>query len=297
MSVGRVGGLIHRLLTEELGYRRYGLRASDLGAGVATRIALAHPEAPIGLHSRPPTPSSPRSPTTSPRPNGGSWPEPRRGGNPRWPTPWCTRPSHRPWRSGSTTPWPGWPPGSSRSSRPGATAAAMSMGLRPRRPAHQPHHLPGHPDDRLLGPALLRVNAGRCRPGPPRRPHRHGHAPADLFPTPGSGSSAGPASTAGPSSPAADTSPSGKSPTSSPMTSARSSVRCARRDDPPTESASSKPQRGRLEVGDLDQARGGSCLRSLVCRSAGSALPSTCRRRGTAKVAYGGGIAWLHPAS
>jgi pimeloyl-ACP methyl ester carboxylesterase len=50
MSVGRAGELIHRLLTDELGYRRYGLRASDLGAGVASVIALAHPQAVIGLH-------------------------------------------------------------------------------------------------------------------------------------------------------------------------------------------------------------------------------------------------------
>jgi pimeloyl-ACP methyl ester carboxylesterase len=35
---------------DALGYARYGIRASDLGAGVATPMALARPDAVVGLH-------------------------------------------------------------------------------------------------------------------------------------------------------------------------------------------------------------------------------------------------------
>jgi len=49
MTRWRMGRLFHRLLTEELGYRSYGIRASDIGAGVQLQMALDHPEAVIGL--------------------------------------------------------------------------------------------------------------------------------------------------------------------------------------------------------------------------------------------------------
>ena len=45
-----MGQLFHRLLTEELGYRAYGIQASDSGAEVQLQMALEHPEAIIGLH-------------------------------------------------------------------------------------------------------------------------------------------------------------------------------------------------------------------------------------------------------
>lgn len=51
MSVGAMAPLMHRLMTEALGYARYGLRSSDLGAGVASAMALAYPEAVIGSHT------------------------------------------------------------------------------------------------------------------------------------------------------------------------------------------------------------------------------------------------------
>lgn len=51
MSVGAMAPLLHRLMTEALGYPRYGIRSSDLGAGVAAALALAHPEAVIGSHT------------------------------------------------------------------------------------------------------------------------------------------------------------------------------------------------------------------------------------------------------
>jgi pimeloyl-ACP methyl ester carboxylesterase len=51
MNTARIGQLLHRLMTETLGHERYAIRASDLGAGVMSQIALAHPEAIIGLHT------------------------------------------------------------------------------------------------------------------------------------------------------------------------------------------------------------------------------------------------------
>lgn len=42
--------LFHRLMTEGLGYRRYIAAGTDLGAGIATRLALAYPHAVRGIH-------------------------------------------------------------------------------------------------------------------------------------------------------------------------------------------------------------------------------------------------------
>lgn len=42
--------LFHTLMTETLGYERYAVRGSDLGAGVIQQLALLHPEALIGIH-------------------------------------------------------------------------------------------------------------------------------------------------------------------------------------------------------------------------------------------------------
>lgn len=50
MGVRRVGELMSKLMMEALGYRRYGARGSDLGAGVLQQIALARPQELIGLH-------------------------------------------------------------------------------------------------------------------------------------------------------------------------------------------------------------------------------------------------------
>ena len=46
----RAPDLFHRLMTAGLGYTRYLAVGTDIGAGVATRLALAHPEAVAGLH-------------------------------------------------------------------------------------------------------------------------------------------------------------------------------------------------------------------------------------------------------
>jgi pimeloyl-ACP methyl ester carboxylesterase len=50
MSAARAAELLHKLMAEELGYERYGTRASDLGAGVSQQLALSHPESLLGLH-------------------------------------------------------------------------------------------------------------------------------------------------------------------------------------------------------------------------------------------------------
>ena len=50
MSLTRMGELLHTLMTGELGYDRYGIRAGDIGAGVQSQMALAQPEAITGIH-------------------------------------------------------------------------------------------------------------------------------------------------------------------------------------------------------------------------------------------------------
>jgi pimeloyl-ACP methyl ester carboxylesterase len=42
--------LWHRLMREELGFARYGAHGGDLGAGITSRLAEAHPEALLGIH-------------------------------------------------------------------------------------------------------------------------------------------------------------------------------------------------------------------------------------------------------
>jgi pimeloyl-ACP methyl ester carboxylesterase len=42
--------LWHRLMTDVLGYTRYGAHGGDLGSGVTTRLGTRHPEAVVGIH-------------------------------------------------------------------------------------------------------------------------------------------------------------------------------------------------------------------------------------------------------
>jgi pimeloyl-ACP methyl ester carboxylesterase len=98
---GQTHELWHLLMREELGFTRYAAHGGDLGAGITSRLAEAHPEAVAGIHlmavagpgrrRKAPTSTS-RAPGRSP-----------------WPTAWPTRP-------------PGCSPGSSRSTARGATA-------------------------------------------------------------------------------------------------------------------------------------------------------------------------------
>jgi pimeloyl-ACP methyl ester carboxylesterase len=46
----RVAEMLHTLMTQELGYRTYAVRASDIGVEIARHLAFTHPESIIGLH-------------------------------------------------------------------------------------------------------------------------------------------------------------------------------------------------------------------------------------------------------
>jgi pimeloyl-ACP methyl ester carboxylesterase len=50
VGVAQIGELFAKLLTDGLGYGRFAIRASDLGAGVSKELALAHPDLLVGLH-------------------------------------------------------------------------------------------------------------------------------------------------------------------------------------------------------------------------------------------------------
>ncbi len=51
MSPAAISPLMHKLMTSALGYENYGIHSSDLGAGVASSMALAYPDAIIGSHT------------------------------------------------------------------------------------------------------------------------------------------------------------------------------------------------------------------------------------------------------
>jgi pimeloyl-ACP methyl ester carboxylesterase len=50
MSVGKMAMLFSKLMTDVLGYGSFGVRASDLGAGVAQQLALSEPKKVTGVH-------------------------------------------------------------------------------------------------------------------------------------------------------------------------------------------------------------------------------------------------------
>lgn len=50
VGLRHVAGLWHRLMTEELGYTRYGVHGGDMGSAVSTWLAVQHPEHVAGLH-------------------------------------------------------------------------------------------------------------------------------------------------------------------------------------------------------------------------------------------------------
>jgi pimeloyl-ACP methyl ester carboxylesterase len=50
MSVGKIAGLIHKLMVERLRYARFAARGSDLGAGVIQQLALTKPDSLLGIH-------------------------------------------------------------------------------------------------------------------------------------------------------------------------------------------------------------------------------------------------------
>ncbi len=50
MTVFRMADLFYQLLRNRLGYERFAVRGSDIGAGVGKELARSYPEAVIGLH-------------------------------------------------------------------------------------------------------------------------------------------------------------------------------------------------------------------------------------------------------
>ena len=51
LSAPAMAPMMHALMTEVLGYEAYGIRSSDLGAGVAAQMVLRYPDAVIGSHT------------------------------------------------------------------------------------------------------------------------------------------------------------------------------------------------------------------------------------------------------
>jgi pimeloyl-ACP methyl ester carboxylesterase len=51
MGIAPMAEIMHKLMTEHLGYSRYGTRSSDLGAGVMSMLAVTHADALIGNHT------------------------------------------------------------------------------------------------------------------------------------------------------------------------------------------------------------------------------------------------------
>jgi pimeloyl-ACP methyl ester carboxylesterase len=50
MTVYQMAGLFNTLMTEKLGYEKFMLRGSDIGAGIAKEWAISHPSRVMGLH-------------------------------------------------------------------------------------------------------------------------------------------------------------------------------------------------------------------------------------------------------
>jgi pimeloyl-ACP methyl ester carboxylesterase len=50
MTVARMADLVEKLMTETLGYERFAVRGSDMGAWVGGELALSYPESVIGFH-------------------------------------------------------------------------------------------------------------------------------------------------------------------------------------------------------------------------------------------------------
>jgi pimeloyl-ACP methyl ester carboxylesterase len=63
---GIIPSLWHRLMTEVLGYQRYGAHGGDIGAMVTNRLAVEHPEAVAGIHVTMPAEPAADSATLTP---------------------------------------------------------------------------------------------------------------------------------------------------------------------------------------------------------------------------------------
>jgi len=63
VTIQRMAELLFQLMTRELGYGKFAVRGSDIGAGVAREMALAHPDTLVGLHLSGSSPYIPFVPT------------------------------------------------------------------------------------------------------------------------------------------------------------------------------------------------------------------------------------------
>jgi pimeloyl-ACP methyl ester carboxylesterase len=50
VNITRIAGVFHKLMTQVLGYRRYGVQGGDWGAFVASRMGFAYPDNVTGIH-------------------------------------------------------------------------------------------------------------------------------------------------------------------------------------------------------------------------------------------------------
>jgi pimeloyl-ACP methyl ester carboxylesterase len=110
-SSARIPELWMRLMTEVLGYRRFGAHGGDIGAYVTNRLGYEFPEQVVGIHVTMVAEADLGPGAASPSAAERAFLAGRVAGRRPWPTGW---PTHR---------W-GWPPGSSTSGGSGATATA-----------------------------------------------------------------------------------------------------------------------------------------------------------------------------
>jgi len=133
INITRIAGIFHQLMTQVLGYRRYGVQGGDWGAFVASRMGLCL----SGRGHR--NPSELYCPATAGRASkpGRGWPAIHRGIGKALRKRSRLRgdPAHQasdPWPMPSMTPPRAWRLGSWRNSAPGATVRATRSGASPR---------------------------------------------------------------------------------------------------------------------------------------------------------------------
>jgi pimeloyl-ACP methyl ester carboxylesterase len=66
VNITRIADLFHKLMTQVLGYRSYGVQGGDWGAFVASRMGFAYPENAIGIHLNCVALQSPDAPLENP---------------------------------------------------------------------------------------------------------------------------------------------------------------------------------------------------------------------------------------
>ena len=136
LDVLAVGDVMAKLMTEQLGYQRFGAQGGDWGASVTARLGHSH-SGPLHRHSHHLgyAANTIHGAGFGAAVRGGAGPAPAAGGMdwpPREGILTSKGPSRRRWATASTTPRPACAPGLSRSTAPGATAAATWSPATPR---------------------------------------------------------------------------------------------------------------------------------------------------------------------